>query len=246
MWAFSMAGSDSGGATVNYGFPRCGTPRIPSTMTLLKDSLSAGSFTHRREVVMSRADSAAVQIPGFIAGTWEIDPVHSEVSFLVRHLVVSKVRGRFDQFSGTIVTNEDLARSSVNVTIDAASVNTNEPNRDNHVRSADFLDVENFPNITFRSTAVRSEGGAYLVDGELTIRGVTRPVTLDVAVNGFTPDPYVGTRTGFSAATEINREDFGVSYNGPIPGAGNAMVLSDKVSLILEVEAVLQGDDPAA
>jgi polyisoprenoid-binding protein YceI len=195
---------------------------------------------------MSRTDSAAIQIPGFIAGTWEIDPVHSEVSFVVRHMVVSKVRGRFDRFSGTIVTNEDLALSSVNVTIDASSVNTNDSNRDNHVRSGDFLDVESFPDITFLSTAVRNDRGSYFVDGELTIRGVARPVTLDVEVNGFTPDPYGGTRAGFSAATEINREDFGVSYNGPIPGAGNAMVLSDKVGLILEIEAVLQGGDSAA
>src|ERR1700691_474042 len=195
---------------------------------------------------MSRIESVAIQIPGFIAGTWEVDPVHSEVSFVVRHLVVSKVRGRFDRFSGTIITNEDLARSSVHVTIDASSVNTNDPNRDNHVRSADFLDVESFPNITFRSTAVRSEHGAYFVDGELTIRGTRRPVTLEVEANGFTPDPYGGTRAGFSATTEINREDFGVSYNGPIPGAGNAMVLSDRVLLILEVQAVLQGGGSAA
>jgi polyisoprenoid-binding protein YceI len=185
-------------------------------------------------------NSDAVQIPDFISGTWEIDPVHSEVSFVVRHMVVSKVRGRFDRFSGTIVTAEDVARSSVNVTIEASSINTNEPNRDNHVRSADFLDADNFPNITFRSIAVRSEGGGFFVDGELTIRGATRPVTLDVEVNGFTPDPYGGTRAGFSATTEINRQDFGVSYNGPIPGANNGMVLSDKVALTLEVEAVLQ------
>ena len=190
-------------------------------------------------------NSTAAQIPGLIAGTWEIDPVHSEVSFVVRHMVVSKVRGRFDRFSGTIVTDEDLARSSVNVLIDASSINTNEPTRDSHVRSADFLDVENFPNITFRSTAVRSEGGGLFIDGQLTIRGATRPVTLDVEVNGFTPDPYGGTRAGFSATTEINRQDFGVSYNGPIPGANNAMVLSDKVTLNLEVEAVLQGGDSA-
>jgi polyisoprenoid-binding protein YceI len=191
-------------------------------------------------------DSPAVQIPGFIAGTWEIDPVHSEVSFVVRHMVVSKVRGRFDRFNGTIVTNEDLARASVNVTIDASSVNTNEPNRDNHIRSVDFLDVENFPNITFHSTAVRSEGDEFSIDGDLTIRGITHPVTLDVEVNGFTPDPYGGTRAGFSATTEINRQDFGVSYNGPIPGANNAMVLSDRVTLTLEVEAVLQGGASAA
>jgi polyisoprenoid-binding protein YceI len=192
------------------------------------------------------ADSTQVQIPGFVAGTWDIDSVHSEVSFVVRHMVVSKVRGRFDRFSGTIVTDEDLAHASVNVTIDASSVNTNEPNRDNHVRSADFLDVENFPNITFSSTAVRSEGSGYAVDGQLSIRGVTRPVTLDLEVNGFSPDPYGGTRAGFSASGEINREDFGVSYNGPIPGADNAMVLSSKVALSLEVEAILQaGETPA-
>jgi polyisoprenoid-binding protein YceI len=185
-------------------------------------------------------DSTVVQIPGLVAGTWEIDSVHSEVSFVVRHLVVSKVRGRFDRFSGTIVTDEDLGRSSVTVTIDASSINTNEPNRDNHVRSADFLDVESFPNITFRSTAVRADGNGLFVDGELTIRGATRPVTLDVEGNGFTPDPYGGTRTGFSASTEFNRQDFGVSYNGPIPGTDNAMVLSDKVTINLEVEAVLQ------
>jgi polyisoprenoid-binding protein YceI len=190
--------------------------------------------------------STTPAIAGFVAGTWELDTAHSEVSFVVRHMVVSKVRGRFDRFSGTIVTDQDLTRSSVTVTIDASSINTNEPNRDNHVRSADFLDVETFPNITFRSTAVRSDGDRVLVDGELTVRGATRPVTLDVEVNGFTPDPYGGTRAGFSATTEINRQDFGVSFNGPIPGANNAMVLSDKVTLNLEVEAVLQGTEPAA
>jgi polyisoprenoid-binding protein YceI len=191
-------------------------------------------------------DSTVVQIPGLVAGTWEIDAVHSEISFVVRHLVVSKVRGRFDRFSGTIITDENPARSSATVTIDASSINTNEPNRDNHVRSADFLDVENFPNITFRSTAVRTEGRRFFVDGELTIRGTTRPVTLDVDVNGFTPDPYGGTRAGFSASAEINRQDFGVSFNGPIPGSDNAMVLSDKVALTLEVEAVLQDGESTA
>lgn len=184
-------------------------------------------------------DNAVVQTPGFVAGTWEIDPVHSEVSFVVRHMVVSKVRGRFDRFTGTIVTNDDLDRSSVSATIESSSINTNDPNRDSHVRSADFLDVERFPSITFRSTTVRADRSAYFVDGELTIHGVTRPVTLEMEVNGFTPDLWGGMRAGFSASTEINRLDFGVSYNGPIPGAKNAMVLSDKVTINLEVEAVL-------
>jgi len=180
------------------------------------------------------------KIPGYVAGTWDIDPVHSEVSFVVRHMVVSKVRGRFDRFEGTIVTAPDPLESSVEATIDAGSINTNQEQRDAHIRSADFLDGDNHPEITFRSSVVRPAGDNYLVDGELTIRGVTKPVTLELEVNGFTPDPYGGTRAGFTATTEINRQDFEVSYNGPIPGADNAMVLSDKVTLNIEVEAVLR------
>jgi polyisoprenoid-binding protein YceI len=180
------------------------------------------------------------KVPGYVTGTWDIDPVHSEVSFVVRHMVVSKVRGRFDRFEGTIVTAEDPAQSSVEATIDAGSINTNQEQRDAHVRSADFLDVDNHPQITFRSFVVRPAGDRFLVDGDLTIRGVTRTVTLELEVNGFTPDPYGGTRAGFTATTEINRQDFEVSYNGPIPGADNAMVLSDKVTLNIEVEAVLR------
>jgi polyisoprenoid-binding protein YceI len=193
---------------------------------------------------MSDTNNASSTIPGFIAGTWDIDTIHSEVSFVVRHLMVSKVRGRFDRFGGTIVTDADLTRSSVNVTIDTSSVNTNEPTRDNHVRSADFLDVENFPTMTFVSTGIRNEQGAYAVDGDLTIRGTTRPVTLAVELNGFIADPYGGTRVGFSATAEINRDDFAVSFNGPIPGTDNAMVLSNKVQLTLEVEATLKDGAP--
>jgi len=183
---------------------------------------------------------SAVQIPGFIAGTWAIDPNHSEVSFTVGHLVVSKVRGRFDAYNGTIVTDEALGHSSVDVTIDAASVNTHMPVRDKQVRSADFLDVEHFPNITFTSSAVRNEQGHYFVDGDLTIRGTSRPVTLDVTVNGFSPDTFGATRSSFSAITKIDRTDFGVSFNAPIPGRDNAMLLSNEVVLTLDVEAVLQ------
>jgi polyisoprenoid-binding protein YceI len=179
-------------------------------------------------------------IPGYVAGTWDIDAVHSEVSFVVRHMVVSKVRGRFDKFEGTIVTAEDPLQSSVEASIDAGSINTNQDQRDDHVRSADFLDVENHPSITFRSTGLRPAGDHFALNGDLTIRGVTKSVTLDLEANGFTPDAWGGTRAGFSASTEINRPDFGVSYNGPIPGADSAVVLSDKVTLTLEVEAVLR------
>jgi polyisoprenoid-binding protein YceI len=179
----------------------------------------------------------AVEIPGYVAGTWTIDPVHSEVSFVVRHMMVSKVRGRFDKFEGTIVTAADPLQSSVNATVDLSSVNTGAPDRDNHIRSADFFEVESHPTLTFHSTGVRSDGGDFLLDGDLTIRGTTKPVTLKLEVNGFGPDAYGGTRAGFSATTEINRNDFGVSYNGPIPGGGVAV--SEKVTITLEIEGVL-------
>ena len=190
-------------------------------------------------------DSAA-RIPGFIAGTWKVDPNHSEVSFTVGHLVISKVRGRFDAYSGTIVTDAVLEHSSVNVTIDAASVDTHMPVRDTQVRSADFLDVEHYPNITFASTAVRSEKDGYFVDGDLTIRGVTRPVTLDLTVNGFSPDTFGAIRSSFSSRTKIDRTDFGVNFNAPIPGVANAMLLGNDVVLTFDVEAILQSDAPAA
>jgi polyisoprenoid-binding protein YceI len=186
-------------------------------------------------------DSVA-QIPGFIAGTWKIDPNHSEVSFTVGHLVISKVRGRFDAYTGTIVTDDVFEHSSVNVTIDASSVDTHMPVRDNQVRSADFLDVEHFPNITFASTAVRSESAGYFVDGNLTIRGITRPVTLDLTVNGFSPDTFGAIRASFSSQTKIDRTDYGVNFNAPIPGVANAMLLSNDVLLTLDVEAILQSD----
>jgi polyisoprenoid-binding protein YceI len=179
----------------------------------------------------------AVEIPGYVAGTWTIDPVHSEVSFVVRHMMVSKVRGRFDKFEGIIVTAEDPLQSSVNATVDLSSVNTGAPDRDNHIRSADFFEVETHPTLTFHSTGLRRDGGDFLLDGDLTIRGTTKPVSLEREVNGIGPDAYGGTRAGFSATTEINRSDFGVSYNGPIPGGGVAV--SEKVTITLEIEGVL-------
>jgi len=122
-------------------------------------------------------------------------------------------------------------------------VNTGNETRDNHIRSEDFFHTEKHPTMTFRSTGIRPDGGEFLLDGELTLRGVTRPVTFRLEVNGFGPDPYGGTRAGFSATTEINRNEWNVSYNGPIPGAGTGMVLSDKVTINLEIEGILsQGE----
>jgi polyisoprenoid-binding protein YceI len=184
----------------------------------------------------------AVEIPGYVAGTWNIDAVHSEVSFVVRHMMVSKVRGRFDKFEGTITTAPDPLASSVSADVDLSSVNTGNEARDNHIRSEDFFHIEKHPTMIFRSTGLRPDGSDFLLDGDLTLRDVTRPVTFKLEVNGFGPDAYGGTRAGFSATTEINRNDWNVSYNGPIPGASNGVILSDKVTINLEIEGVLNKD----
>jgi polyisoprenoid-binding protein YceI len=184
--------------------------------------------------------TTAVEIPGYIAGTWAIDPVHSEVSFVVRHMMVSKVRGRFDTFEGTIITAENPLESSVTASVDLSSVNTGQEQRDAHIRSADFFEVEKHPMMTFASTGVRADGDHFLLDGDLSIKGVTQPVTFKLEVNGFGPDAYGGTRAGFSATTEINRKEFGVNFDGPIPGVPGGVAVSDKVTVTLEAEGVLQ------
>ncbi len=181
----------------------------------------------------------ATSIPGHLAGTWTIDPVHSDVSFTVRHLMVSKVRGQFRDFSGTIVTGATLDASSVTATIDLASLDTRNEQRDAHIRSADFFDVAKYPTMTYRSTGVRAEGSGWVVDGELTLKGVTRAVPLRLELNGFGPDPYGGVRAGFSATAQINRRDFGVDITLPMDGGG--VVVGDKVGIALEIEAVLNG-----
>ena len=182
--------------------------------------------------------STSTQIPGYLTGTWDIDPVHSDVSFTVRHMMVSKVRGRLGTFSGEIVTAPAFTDSTVTATVDASSIDTGNAQRDGHVRSADFFEVETYPTWAFRSTAIRADGDEYSLDGELTIKGVTRPVSFVLEANGFGPDAYGGTRAGFSAATTINRSDFGVDIAMPLDGGG--VVVSDKVAVTLEIEAVLR------
>ncbi|HEY2575175.1 MAG TPA: YceI family protein [Streptosporangiaceae bacterium] len=179
-----------------------------------------------------------VQIPGYVAGKWTIDSVHSHVGFIVRHMMVSKVRGLFKIFEGEFVTGENPLQSSVTAKIDLRSIDTGNEMRDNHIRSADFFEVETHPEMTFQSTGVRANGPNFVLDGDLTIRGTTRPISLDLELEGFGPDPMGGTRAGFSATGEINRMDFGVSYNGPIPGGGVAV--SEKVQIVLDIEGILQ------
>jgi len=179
----------------------------------------------------------AVQIPGYVAGTWDLDPVHSSIGFVVRHLMVSKVRGKFTTFEAQVVTAPSPLESTATATIDLSSVDTGNEQRDNDLRSTNFFDVETHPMMTFASTGIRPDGDHFIVDGDLTIRGVTKPVALTVEVNGFGPDPYGGSRAGFSATGEINRSDFGVSFNAPVPGG---VMISETVRLEIEAEAVLR------
>ena len=181
---------------------------------------------------------ATVAIPGYLAGTWKADPIHSEIAFSARHLMVATVRGRFTGYDVTIVTGEDPLASSVTAAIDLASVDTGYPTRDDNLRSADYFEVEKFPTMSYRSTGVRPGDDGWVVDGELTVHGVTRPVPLAVEVNGFTADPWGGQRAGFSATGQINRRDFAIGHNIPLDAGGIAV--GEKVSISLEIEAVLE------
>jgi polyisoprenoid-binding protein YceI len=183
------------------------------------------------------SETAISTLPGYVVGTWKIDPVHSEVGFSVRHMMVSKVRGRFTHFDAEIVTAGDPLQSSVTATIDLNSIDTGNQDRDNHLRSADFFEVSKYPTMTYRSTGIRETSNGFILDGELTLKGVTRPVSLDLELGGFGPDPYGGTRAGFTATGEINRKDFGVDFNAALETGG--VVVADKVTISIELEAVL-------
>jgi polyisoprenoid-binding protein YceI len=173
-------------------------------------------------------------LPGLVAGTWNLDPNHSELGFTVRHMMVSRIRGRFRAYSGTAQVADDPLRSTVTVTIDAASFESGNEARDNAVKSAEYLDVVTHPEYTFRSTEIRTDGDRYVLAGELTIRRITRAVELRFEYNGSTRDPFGNDRIGFSARGEISRKDFGIVTELPMDGGG--VVVGEKVSLELDVE----------
>ena len=173
------------------------------------------------------------------AGTWKLDPAHTGVHFKVRHLMVSNVRGEFEKVSGKIVYDEqDISRSSAEITIDAASINTRVAKRDDHLKSADFLDVANHPHLVFRSTKVEKAGAGKLrMTGDLTIRGVTREVVLEIeGPTAEIQDPQGNTRVGGSASTKINRSDFGLTWNQVIETGG--VVVGKEVEVIIDIEIV--------
>ncbi|GEM33547.1 YceI family protein [Nocardia neocaledoniensis] len=174
---------------------------------------------------------------GLTAGTWAIDPTHSTVGFSVRHLMVSKVRGRFTDFDGALVIGEDgTASATAEIRVD--SLTTDNAQRDGHLRTADFFHAEQFPVMTFKSTAFRGDGNDFVVDGEFTVRGNTKPVTLEVEFLGVNPGMGNGPVAGFEAKTVVSRRDFGLDIDMPLPDGG--AVIGDKITLTLEIEAVLQ------
>jgi polyisoprenoid-binding protein YceI len=175
--------------------------------------------------------------------TWQIDPAHSSVQFSAKHMGLLTVRGSFTRFNGEVDLDEgDLTTATVKGTIEAASVNSGNEQRDTHLKSPDFLEVEKYPEITFRSTAVRREGDRYRMTGDLTIREVSRPVELDVELLGALNDPWGNRRLGLSASGAIDRKDWGLTWNGVIEAGG--VIVSDRVKL--EIEAELVGSLAAA
>jgi len=185
--------------------------------------------------------AAALSLP-LLAGTttYQIDPKHSDAQFAVTHLMISTVRGEFHGINGTVVYDDaDVSKSSVNVTIDATTVDTREPDRDKDLKSDHFFDVANHPTMTFKSTRVESAGpGKLKVTGDLTMRGVTKPVVLEVTVpKAPIKDPWGLQRTAVSATTKINRQDFGVSWNKKLDSGG--VVVSDEVEITLDVEMII-------
>ncbi|MDP9027396.1 MAG: YceI family protein, partial [Actinomycetota bacterium] len=168
--------------------------------------------------------------PGYIAGTWVLDPTHSEITFSVKHLAISKVRGRFEKFDLTIVTATRPEDSTITATIDVASVNTGQKARDDHLRTSDFFLVEKYPTITFASHGIAFIGDeGFTVDGDLTMRGVTLPVRLSGELGGVVTDEYGRTKAGATATTVLNRNDFGVSWNAALEAGG--FTLGDDVNV---------------
>ena len=169
-------------------------------------------------------------------GTWNVDPVHSSVGFVARHLMVSKVRGRFNKFSGTLTIAEDPLKSKVEASADVASISTGDETRDGHLKSADFFDLEKYPTIDLVSTGIDKDGDDYVLHTNLTVNGVTKPVDFELEFEGVSPDPWGGTRAGFEAEAEISRKDWGLEWNMVLETGG--LVIGDKVKIEIDAQAV--------
>ncbi|MCI1017800.1 YceI family protein [Microbacterium sp. C5A9] len=182
----------------------------------------------------------SIDIPGYRAGTWVLDPSHSEVTFSVRHMMISKVRGTFGVKSATLIAPENPLEARVEASVDVTSIDTKDEGRDQHLRSGDFFDTENFPTMEFVSTGARAENGELFVDGDLTIRGITKPVSFELDFGGFGSDPWGNYKAGASAKTVINREDFGLTWNAALETGG--VLVGKDVTISLDLQGALQQD----
>ncbi|MFC4139050.1 MULTISPECIES: YceI family protein [unclassified Microbacterium] len=181
---------------------------------------------------------STIDVPGYRAGTWTLDPSHSEVTFSVRHMMISKVRGSFGVKSATLIAPENPLEAKVEASVDVTSIDTNDENRDAHLRSADFFDTENHPTMDFVSTGARVEDGDLFVDGDLTIRGITKPVSFALDFGGFGTDPWGNYKAGASASATINREDFGLTWNQALETGG--VLVGKDIKINLDLQGSLQ------
>ena len=169
-------------------------------------------------------------------GVWNVDPSHSTIGFVARHLMVSKVRGHFATFSGTITIADDPLQSKVEATVDIGSITTGDETRDGHLKSADFFDLDKHPSMTLVSTGIDAKGGNYVLHTDLTVSGITKAVDFDLEFDGVSRDPWGGTRAGFTAEAEVNRKDWGLEWNVALETGG--VLVGEKVKIVLEIEAV--------
>jgi polyisoprenoid-binding protein YceI len=184
--------------------------------------------------------TATIDVPGYKAGTWVLDPSHSEVTFSVRHMMISKVRGTFGMKSATLVAPANPLEAQVQATVDVSSLDTKDEGRDNHLRSADFFDAESYPTMEFVSTGAHVKDGDFFVDGDLSIRGVTKPVSFEFEFGGFGIDPWGNYKAGATAKTVINREDFGLTWNAALETGG--VLVGKDVTITLDLQGALQQD----
>lgn len=171
-----------------------------------------------------------------LSGTYTLDPSHTQLGFVARHAMVTKVRGRFSDFEGTATTGENLENAKINIAIKAASIDTRNEDRDNHVRGGDFFDVENHPEITFESTDIAASGDTLVVTGDLTIKGTTKPVTIDFDYMGVAEDPFGNERVGLEGSVVVNRKDWNIDFDVPLKTGG--LLVSEKITLEFEISAI--------
>lgn len=202
--------------------------------------------SNNKAAASASAEAPAIQAAPDLSGDWDLDPLHTRIGFSARHAMVTTVRGSFNEFTGSFHADlDDMGKSHVEITLQVATIDTRNQQRDDHLRSGDFFEVEKWPEITFKSTQVEEVGdNAYVVSGDLTIRDVTRPVTIPLELLGVQQDAFGSLRAGFEGSRRINRRDYGLEWNMPLDAGG--LMVSEKISLEFELSAIKRGTAPEA